>query len=222
MKSELEAAAFIRAQTIAAPLPFIPELMLYQATEVTPLWQLTEEQMQVGHLPPPFWAFAWAGGQGLARYLLDNPEVVRGKRVVDFASGSGLCGLAAMKAGAAKVMAVDIDPLALAAMQLNAELNNLPLTRLAGIDMEKVPVDIDLIITGDVCYQQAMATKMLRWLWLCVAAGVRVILGDPGRAYVPESGLKELARYTVPTNLDLEDQPTRLVKVWDVGLPVTE
>jgi len=126
-----------------------------------------------------------------------------------------------MKAGAADVTAVDIDPFALHAMQLNAALNQVSITPMHGVDMTKVPKNIDLILTGDVCYQQAMTVQIMRWLWLCVGAGIRVIMGDPGRAYVPESGLTELASYTVPTTHEVESVDSRVVKVWDVGLPDT-
>ncbi len=210
---------FIRTQTLPLQPSILPELTLHLATEITPLWQMTEDQMQAGHLPPPFWAFAWPGGQGVARYILDHPDVVRGKRVLDFAAGGGVIALAAMKAGAAEVTAIDIDPFALHAMQLNAVLNHVSITPMHGIDMTKVPKNIDLILTGDVCYQQAMTVQIMRWLWLCVGAGIRVIMGDPGRAYVPESGLIELAAYTVPTTREVESADSRTVKVWDVGLP---
>jgi predicted nicotinamide N-methyase len=213
---------FIRTQTTEASASIIPELKLHLATEVTPLWQLTEERLKGGNLPPPFWAFAWPGGQGVARYLLDHPEVARDKRVLDFASGSGIGAIAAMKAGAAQAVAIDIDHLALQAIQLNAALNNVAVETDDFIDMEKAPKRVDLIIAGDVCYSQAMSARIMRWLWLCVAAGIRVVIADPGRAYVPERGLTELATYTVPTSLDLEGEKSRTVRVWDVGLPEEE
>jgi len=210
---------FIRSQTIIAVAPIVPELMLHLATEVTPLWQLTETRMQEKNLPPPFWAFAWPGGQGVARYVLDHPESVRGKQVMDFAAGGGIAALAAMKAGAAHALAVDIDPLALTAIQLNAALNHVAVENANGIDLTTVPEGIDVIVAGDICYQQEMADRLMRWLRMCVAAGIRVIMADPGRAYVPQSGLTELANYMVPTSLDLEHEDKRHVRVWDVGVP---
>lgn len=210
---------FIRAHTKPSAPSILPELSLYIGGEVTPLWQLSEDKLHAKQIDPPFWAFAWPGGQGVARYLLDHPETVRGKRVVDFAAGSGVGAIAAMKAGAKHALAVDIDYLALNAIALNAELNGVSIEAVEFFDTNRAPKNIDLIIVGDVCYQQAMAAKITRWLWLCVAVGIRVIMGDPGRAYVPQSGLKELAHYTVPTSRDLEPDDSRFVRIWDVGLP---
>ncbi len=210
---------FIRTETAVASPAIVPELRLYLAAEVTPLWQLTEERLKSCNLPPPFWAFAWPGGQGMARYLLDHPEEVRGKRVLDFAAGSGVAALAAMKAGAKSALAVDIDGLALESVRLNAELNGVEIQVAQSIDLEKPPRHIDLIIAGDVCYQQAMSAVIMRWLWRCVAAGIRVLMADPGRAYVPYEGLQVLMRVVVPTSRDLEDQESRDVTVWELVVP---
>ncbi len=210
---------FIRTQTVVATPSIIPEIKLHLATEVTPLWKLTEERLKSDNLPPPFWAFAWPGGQGLARYLLDNPEVVRGKRVIDFAAGSGVAAIAAMKAGAKEAVATEIDPLAQESITLNAALNNVKVVNVGELDMTKVPKHIDLIMAGDVCYNQAMSTKLLRWLWLCIASGVRVLIADPGRAYMPKEGIIPRATYVVPTSRDLEDQESRTVIVSDLLLP---
>ena len=218
-KPDFDPDEFIRTQTQVGAPSILPELKLYLATEVTPLWQMTEERLKNGNLPPPFWAFAWPGGQGVARYLLDHPEVVQGKRVMDFAAGSGVGAIAAMKAGAKQAIALDIDRLALHATELNAGLNGVKVDAIEESDLDKPPKKIDLIILGDVCYQQAMAARIMRWLWLCVADGIRVIMGDPGRAYVPQGGLTELASYTVPTSRDLEPEDSRFVRVWDVGIP---
>jgi len=207
------AVDFIQQQTSLSEPSLIPELKLYLASEVTPLWQMTEERLKNGGLPPPYWAFAWPGGQGLARYILDHPEVVRNKKIVDFAAGSGVAAIAAMKAGAQKAVAIEIDPLALAVIPLNAASNHVAVDCQNGINMDKPLKDTDLIIAGDVCYQQAMSAKLMRWLWLCVANGTRVLLADPGRAYVPQDGLKECARYKVPTSRDLEDCVERTVTV---------
>ncbi len=214
--------AFIRTQTVIGTASIVPEIRLHLATEVTPLWKLTEERLRTDNLPPPFWAFAWPGGQGLTRYILDNPEIVRGKRVIDFASGSGIAAIAAMKSGAAQAVATEIDPLALQAIQLNAELNGVSVVNEDDLDMTKPPKKTDLILAGDVCYQQAMSAKLLRWLWLCVAQGIRVLMSDPGRAYMPREGLIQHATYVVPTSRDLEDQESRTVVVSDLLLPPEE
>lgn len=211
-----EAKTFIRAQTVLGTAPLVPEITLHLATEITPLWQLTEERLKGNGLPPPYWAFAWPGGQGLARYLLDHPGEVRGKRVLDFAAGCGIAAIAAMKAGAAQAAAAEIDAMAMEATRMNADNNNVAVKCEPAINMEKHYTKADLIVAGDVCYQQAMSAKMLRWLWLCVAKGVRVLLADPGRAYVPQEGLKECARYVVPTSRDLEDTDSRTVIVWEL------
>ena len=214
-----DAAAFIREQTTLMAPTIVPELKLQLATEVTPLWQLSEERLQGGNLPPPFWAFAWPGGQGLARYILDHPEVVRGKRMIDYAAGSGIAGIAAMQAGAFSATAVDIDPLALAAIGMNAAHNQVTVKTEASLDLRKPPKQTDLIVAGDICYEQAMAARLMRWLWISKAQGIRVLLADPGRAYLPQDGLKELARYTVPTSRDIEDRDSRDVVVAEVFVP---
>lgn len=216
----IDLAQFITRQTEIASPSILPELKIYMASEVTPLWQLTEERLKQDGLPPPYWAFAWPGGQGVARYILDHPESVRGKRIIDFAAGSGIAAIAAMKAGAAQATATEIDPLALKAIELNAALNEVRIEMTGDIDMTQPPKDTDLILAGDVCYQQAMAARLTRWLWICVANGIRVLLADPGRAYVPLGGLdRELACYEVPTSRDLEDRDSRTVKLWDLQVP---
>ena len=194
----------------------MPEIKLHLATEVTPLWQMTEQQFGETNLPPPFWAFAWPGGQGLARYALDHPEIVRGKRVLDFAAGCGIAAIAAHKAGAAQVMASDIDPLAEAALQMNAALNGVTVENIGVIKMDRPFKGADIIFAGDVCYQQAMSVAVTRWLRLCAEAGMQVFIADPGRAWVPQEGLVERARYVVPTSLELEDCESRNVTVWEL------
>jgi predicted nicotinamide N-methyase len=206
--------AFIRANTEILPASIVPEIPLHLATEVTPLWQMTEERLRQGDLPPPFWAFAWPGGQGMARYILDNPELVRGKRVVDFAAGCGIASIAAMKAGAKSAIAVDIDPLALHAIQLNAGNNNVEVALCEGLDFTKPFTKADVILAGDICYEQAMSTALTRWLRLCIERDVLVLMADPGRAYVPQDGLTKLASYDVPVSRDLEDKDMRTVTVW--------
>jgi len=205
---------FIRANTALGTAPLVPEITLYLAAEVTPLWQMAEEQFRQTGMPPPYWAFAWPGGQGLARYILDHPQIVRGKRVLDFAAGCGIAAIAAMKMGAKQVMAVDIDPVAETAAQMNADINGVAVETCQIIDMNKAFKDADMIFAGDVCYQQAMSASIVRWLRLCAEKGADILLADPGRAYVPEDGLKEIIRYEVQTSRDLEDRDTRVVTIW--------
>ncbi|MEX0922048.1 MAG: 50S ribosomal protein L11 methyltransferase [Rhodovibrionaceae bacterium] len=210
-----QAEAFVLGNTAIETPPLIPELRLHLATEVIPLWQATEVELEEMGLPPPYWAFAWAGGQGLARHLLDHPELVRGKRVLDFASGSGLAALAAAKAGAAEVAACEIDPYALAAIGLNAALNA---CKIAVLSENQVGRDggWEVVLAGDVCYEKPMAEAVFAWLSALARGGVSVLLGDPGRSYLPKSGLEKLARYAVQTTRDLEDSDLRNAVVWRV------
>jgi predicted nicotinamide N-methyase len=205
---------FIRTQTRILSPSILPEITLYLAAEVTPLWQLIEERLRHTDLPPPFWAVAWPGGQGAARYILDNPGIVKGKSVVDFAAGSGLVAIAAMKAGAKSALAVDIDPLAIAAIKLNAAINRVEVKTKEGLDLTKPYIGADVIIAGDICYQQAMGATLTRWLRLCAEKGGFVLLSDPGRAYVPQEGVVKLASYDVPTSRDIEDKDMRTATIW--------
>jgi predicted nicotinamide N-methyase len=178
---------------------------------------MTEDKFGESNMPPPFWAFAWPGGQALARYVLDNPSTMRGKRVLDFAAGCGIAAIAAAKAGAARVMACDIDPLAQEATRLNAQLNGVTVEDAGVIKLEKPIKGADIILAGDVCYQQTMSAAVTRWLRFCAEAETHVLLADPGRAWVPQEGLRELARYEVPTLLELEDTEKREVTVWEMA-----
>jgi len=218
---ERDLAAFIRANTVMAPSPLVPELRLHLASDAVALWEMTEAELERAGLPPPFWAFAWAGGQALARFIIDTPETVAGRRVLDLAAGGGIAGLAALWASAAHVTANEIDAHACAAIALNAEINGLS----AGLevierDMLDEPVLAndggplwDVVLAGDVCYERPMAERMLAWLARHAAAGALVLIGDPGRAYLPTIGLQEVARYQVPTPLDLEDREIRDTRV---------
>jgi predicted nicotinamide N-methyase len=206
-------AAFIREHTRLLPVPHAPEISLHVADEATALWQKTEDELgQIG-LPPPFWAFAWAGGQALARYVLDNPDAVRGRRVLDFASGSGLVAIAAAKAGAAGVTAVDIDPFAIAAIELNAGANG---AAVLPIQADWVSRDdgFDTILAGDICYERDLAERVIDWLAALAARGVTVLIGDPGRSYLPTDRLESLARYQVPVTRSLEDADVKATSVW--------
>ncbi len=169
-------AAFVAANTRLQPVPHAPEISLWLADEVTPIWRLTEEELGELGLPPPFWAFAWAGGQALARYLLDHPEEVAGKRVLDFAAGSGLVGIAAMKAGAASVLCADIDPFCAAAVRANADANDVTLRFTADDLLDSPPPDLDVICAGDVCYERPMTERVLAWLARAKAGGARVVI----------------------------------------------
>jgi predicted nicotinamide N-methyase len=210
-------AAFVRAETIVATPPLVPEIRLHLATEITPLWQATEDVIARANLAPPYWAFAWPGGQALARYLLDGPLAVRGRQVLDFAAGSGIAGIAAAKSGARHVTATDLDRLALAAIAMNAALNGVAVSP-SGDDLVDGAGPFEVILAGDVCYEQPMATRVWPWLLRCARRGARVYLADPGRAYLPKDGLAEVARYTVATTCELEDRETRETRVFLVDL----
>jgi predicted nicotinamide N-methyase len=212
--------AFIRANTVLKSTSLVPEVQLHLADGALELWQLTEDELEAKGLPPPFWAFAWAGGQALARYLLDTPDLVRGKTVFDFASGSGLVAIACALAGAERVVANEIDAFALRAIRLNAEANDVS-DRIVLLDHDVLsdPPEgtYDLIVAGDVCYEKPMADLAIPFLQARAATGVQVLIGDPGRTYLPKSGLEQMAEYRVPVPLDLEDTDLRRTVVWRVG-----
>jgi predicted nicotinamide N-methyase len=205
--------AFILAETRLRPVPHAPEIMLHVADEATELWQKTEEELGEIGLPPPFWAFAWAGGQALARYILDHPETVRGRRVLDFASGSGLVAIAAMKAGAAEVIACDIDPFAIAAIGVNAQANGVAVTPLAA-NIVELDEGWDTVLAGDICYEQDLAARVIEWLLALSNRGATVLIGDPGRSYLPKDRLESLAVYEVPVTRTLEDSDIKKSSVW--------
>ena len=212
---------FIRAQTALAHPPLVPEILLHLASDAIGLWGKTEALETGGalkrNLPPPYWAFAWPGGQALARYILDHPEEVVGQTVLDFGSGSGLVAIAAAKAGASLVCAADIDPLALVALEMNASVNRVfiePLSR----DLIGERTRWRTVLSGDMCYERPLAERLTHWLKTLASEGTRVLMGDPGRNYFPgdgaESGLKRLATYAVPTSRDLEDRDLRETSVY--------
>lgn len=207
---------FILANTRLQRPPHTPEIALYLADEVTPIWRLTEEELGRIGLPPPFWAFAWAGGQALARYLLDHPQAVAGKRVLDFAAGSGLVGIAAMKAGAASALCADIDGFCDAAVALNAEANAVALGFTDANLLGGPPPDVEVICAGDICYEKPLAEQVLAWLTAAQARGTQVLIGDPGRSYFPRQGLDKLAEYQVPTTRELEDMEVKKTAVWRI------
>ncbi|MFG1186854.1 methyltransferase [Xanthobacter aminoxidans] len=205
--------AFIRAETRLRPVPLVPEVSLHVADEAVPIWHRTEEELGELGLPPPFWAFAWAGGQALARHVLDHPETVRGQRVLDFASGSGLVGIAAMKAGAAGVTCADIDPFAVAAIALNGEANGVVLSPTQD-DLIGRDDGWDTVLAGDIAYERDLSEKVFAWLLALAARGATVLIGDPGRTYLPKDRLEKLAEYSVPVTRELEDMEIKRTAVW--------
>lgn len=184
------------------------------ADEALPLWEKTEEELDQLGLPVPFWAFAWAGGQALARYVLDNPDTVRGKRVLDLGSGSGLVAIAAMMAGAASVLASDPDPWAEVAIGLNAEANGVSVS-VTTRDLLDMPMpDHDTVLVGDLFYEREVADRVLPFLKRAKAHGARILIGDPGRSYLPKDALEKLGEYGVPTTRELEDAEIKRTAVW--------
>lgn len=209
----LDPCAFIRAETRLRPVPHAPEIRLHVADDATDLWQKTEEELGAIGLPPPFWAFAWAGGQALARYVLDNPESVRGRHVLDFASGSGLVAIAAIRAGAASVIAAETDSFAIAAIRLNAKTN--------GVVVDPIQEDLvghdegwDAVLAGDICYERDLAERVIDWLSTLCRRGATVLIGDPGRSYLPKDRLEPIATYQVPVTRSLEDADIKKTSVW--------
>ena len=215
-----DARTFILANTRLRSVPHVPEIALHLADESVPLWHKTEEQIGACGLPPPYWAFAWAGGQALARYLLDNPGQVAGQRVLDRASGSGLVGIAAAKAGAVPVIAAEIDPFGECAIALNAEANAVYLEVVAE-DLLDRPAPAgpryDVILVGDLFYERDVARRVLAFLERHAAVGARALVGDPGRAYLPRQRLVKQCEYSLPVTRELEDQDIKRTAVWSLA-----
>jgi predicted nicotinamide N-methyase len=207
-----DAAEFVAGHTILGHPRLVPEIALHLATEITPIWQATEDWLAAHHIDPPFWAFAWPGGQALARHVLDHPASVAGRRVLDFAAGSGIAAIACARAGAAAVDAAEIDPLAFAAIHLNASANGVSINTETA-DVVGTECRWDLILCGDVCYEVPMTAHILPWLRR-MACSAEVWVADPGRAYLPRDGLESFASYRVPTTLELEDRTERDVTLY--------
>lgn len=207
------AAGFIRTHTAPGQAPLVPEVTLALASEITPIWQATEAWLDARNLAPPFWAFAWPGSQALARLVLDEPALVRGRHVLDFAAGGGLAAIAARLAGAARVTAAELDPMAAAACRLNAAANAVSIETLAG-DIVGTDAGWGTVLAGDVCYEAPMTRHILPWLRQIAARGAAVWLADPGRAYLPAGGMAAFACYRVPTSLELEDRAERRVTIF--------
>ena len=209
--------ALVLARTRLERPPVVPELVLHLADDIVEPWESLEKELDAGELPPPFWAFAWLGGQAVARYVLDHRDEVAGRRVLDLATGSGLCALAARLAGARDALAADVDPFVEAAVGLNADANGLAVDVTVDDLLQSPPPQVDVVLAGDVFYEQEMATAFGGWLHAAAAAGARVLVGDPGRHYLPRSGLTELAAYDVPTTRELEGVELKRVKVFALG-----
>jgi predicted nicotinamide N-methyase len=206
-------ATFILANTDVTSPPHVPEIRLHLATEAHDLWLKTEEELQAIGLPPPFWAFAWAGGQGLARYILDHPDTVAGKRVLDFATGSGMVAIAAKQAGATRVLAADIDPWTETAVRLNAAENDVGIS-FTSQDLIGKDIEADVVLAGDVFYDRGMADLLIPWFTRLSREGKVVLVGDPGRSYCPKDRLTQMAVYQVPVTRALEDSEVKKTTVW--------
>jgi len=214
--------AFIQANTRLKRVAHVPEIVLHVAEESVPIWQKTEEQLNEMGLPPPYWAFAWAGGQALARYVLDHPAQVAGYRVLDLAAGSGLVAIAAAMAGAAPVVAADIDAFTEAAIALNAEANNVYIEIITQDLLDIAAPETsryDVILVGDLFYERDTAARALSFLDRNAAAGSSVLIGDPGRTYLPKDRLTRLAEYSVPVTRELEDMEIKRTLVWTLKVP---
>ena len=206
-------AGFVQEHTTIRRASAVPEIVLHQADDAIGLWEHTERAAG-GELPPPFWAFAWAGGQAVARYLLDHPEIVRNRRVLDLAAGGGVVAIAAALAGASAVTATEIDPAALDALALNAAANGVTVTTRLGDVLDSDP-HADVVTAGDVFYNRELSARMMAFLRRAAGRGAVVLAGDPGRAYAP-TGLRAVARYEIPTTHDLESVETKLSTVWQL------
>jgi predicted nicotinamide N-methyase len=195
------------------PIADVPGLRLHQASDVTAVWHAAGLEHGLADPPLPFWAFAWSGGLAIARYLLDHPDIVEGRRVLDVATGSGLCAIVAAKLGATDVHGVDIDPLAAAAVAINTRANRVRVTFTGRDLLDDDPPDVDVILAGDVSYEEPMARRMVAWLRRAVADGIPVLLGDPGRRYLPD-GLELLAAYQVRTSREIENADVKEASVY--------
>jgi predicted nicotinamide N-methyase len=209
--------ALVLARTRVQSPPVVPELSLHLADDMDVAWAALQAELDDGQLPPPFWAFAWLGGQAVARHVLDEPHLVAGQTVLDLATGSGLCAFAAVRAGAASVTAVDVDPFAIEAVGLNVALNGTPVQARCADLLDAPPPPVDVVLAGDVFYDARMSERVQPWLMAARAAGSRVVVGDPGRHYLPRALMTELGAYDVPTTRDLEGVEVKRVVVYELG-----
>jgi predicted nicotinamide N-methyase len=210
-------AQFIKANTRLLPVPLVPEIHLHLAEESLAIWHRTEEELGRMNVPPPWWAFAWAGGQALARYVLDNPDLAAGRSVLDLGAGSGLTGIAALKAGAARVLAADTDPFALAAIALNAAANGVALEATGEDLLAAPPAWFDLVLVGDLFYERVLAERVLAFVEAARTLGAAVLVGDPRRSYFPKEHFAQVVEYSVPVTRDLEDMEIKRTAVWRLG-----
>lgn len=217
LNSREAAQAFIAGNTQVLTPRLVPEVRLHLAEESLPIWQKTEDELGEMNVPPPFWAFAWAGGQALARYILDNPGLLAGKKVLDLGSGSGLTAIAAMQAGAASALASDLDRLSLAAVELNATLNGVAVETTAENLLEGEPGDFDVILVGDLFYERQLAELVTRFIEAAAAKGAVALIGDPQRNYFPKGRFEVAAEYRVPVTRELEDAEIKRTSVWRLG-----
>jgi len=214
----MNAAQFVRAATVLAPVPFVPEISLQQAADIWALWEQTERELGVTGLPPPFWAVAWPGGQALARYLLDHPALVAGRTVLDVGSGSGLVAIAAARAGAAATLASETDPLARAAIEVNSAANAVDKPGCLDDVSDTTPA-VDVVVAGDVWYERELAEAMIAFFDRAAAAGALVLAGDIGRRYFPRNRYEHLASYELEASIDLEGSRRLTASIWQAGSP---
>ena len=207
-------ADFIRANTRLLPVPLVPEVQLHLAEESLAIWRQTEEELGRMNVPPPWWAFAWAGGQALARYVLDSSALAAGRSALDLGAGSGLAGIAALKAGAARVLAADTDPFAVAAIGLNAAVNRVAMEATDRDLLAAPPAPYDLLLVGDLFYERPLAERVLAFLEAAWRQGAAVLVGDPRRSYFPNARFEPVAEYSVPVTRDLEDMEIKRTAVW--------
>lgn len=208
------ARSFVLRQTRLGSVPGIDGIRLHLGVEILPLWHAVQLETHDPEAPLPYWAFAWGGGLAIARYLAEHPEAVAGRRVVDVASGSGLCAIAALRAGASEATGIDIDSFAVAAMRLNGRANRVRLTAITRDVLDEEPVDADVVLAGDCWYEAGLAARVTRWLRAASDSGLDVLIGDPGRRYLPIGELEELACYEVRTTTELEDLDRKDARVY--------
>jgi predicted nicotinamide N-methyase len=205
---------FIRSNTKLLPVPLVPEIRLHLAEESMPIWEKTEEELGRMNVPPPYWAFAWAGGQALARYILDNPATVREHTVLDLGAGSGITAVAAMQAGARAVLAADVDPYATAAVALNAEANGVAVETTTADLLSSPAGAFGAMLVGDLFYERHLAGRVLAFIETAHDHGMEVLVGDPRRSYFPKERFQQIAEYSVPVTRDLEDMEIKRTAVW--------
>jgi predicted nicotinamide N-methyase len=217
LQGVMDRGFFIHQCTELMSPPLVPEVKLHLAHEAIPIWQKTEEQLGEMGLPPPFWAFAWAGGQALARHILDHPDIVREKSVLDLASGSGLVGIAALKAGAKSMIAADIDAFSIEAIKINAAANDCEIEATSQDLLAGAPPQVDIILVGDLFYEKSLAARCLSFLKAARQSDMEVLIGDPGRSYLPKEQLIQVATYSVPVSRELEDSEIKKTAVWKLA-----